>query len=470
VVGIVLRVALSAFTVFLLSPPAVGSEKSNMTELSDRGLEILSAYLSINTSNPPGNELSGAKYLGEILSASGIQYQILQSAPGRANLYAKLEGEQKGGAVALLHHIDVVPADEENWSAPPFGGELREGFIWGRGVVDMKGLGIVHLMTFLALNETDSPLQRDVIFLATADEEAGSRLGLTWVLDNHFDLLADVELVLTEGGSNLVVDDELAFIGIEVAQKVPLWLRLSVKGPPGHASVPYGHSAGVRLVKALERILGYESPIILEPIVLDYLSTLAPFQPEHLRDIFVDLRKIQVDAALLASINPYHRALIQNTVSLTRVEFGSTTNVVSSTAVAELDCRLLPSQDVELFAAELERLIGDPAVRIERLLSFNASGVSENAKLFELIREVATQANVNAVVAPSVLPGFTDSHQFRERGISAFGFSPFMEHSLSGAHGPDERMSIKDFRGGLAFFHSVVSRLVDNDKADQVVE
>lgn len=438
------------------------ADQPDLDSLAEEGLRILADYLRVDTTNPPGNEEAAARFLARILRKEEIPFRILESAPGRANLYARLRGTGGASPLLLLQHMDVVPSNQNQWEIGPFSGELSQEAVWGRGALDMKGLGVVHLMTFLAIQRSKLPLNRDVILLATADEEAGGNLGLAWLMDNHFELLRGVGLVLGEGGANVVVDGRPAYIGIEVTQKVPLWLRLSVKGQSGHASILHPGSAPWRLVRALQRISTYQSPIRVEPSVARYFRRIARFQPPSQQQLFSGIRRVLEDRHLVAELGPYYGSLLQNTINLTVLRAGEATNAVPAEAVAELDCRLLPSQDIDQFVSDLTRLIDDPAVQIQRLLEFGPGYSPEDSELFTAVEEVLAAMGSPAEVGPSVLAGFTDSYHFRTAGIPAYGFTPFLAASgeARGVHGENERITVTDFRQGLSLFYRVVERLV----------
>ena len=436
--------------------------KSSIVE--GEALQILVDYLKIDTSNPPGNEIRAAKFLQGILSRDGIESEIFESAPQRANLLARLEGEGTRRALILLHHLDVVPPDESLWEVPPFGGLIKDGYVWGRGAVDMKSLGVVHLMTLLELKRSGQALNRDVLFLATADEECGSQLGMGWFADNHFNKIEDAGLVLTEGGANLTFEEQLVYVGVETTQKTPVWLKLTVKGPPGHGSVPLADSAAARLIKALQRVLEYDPEPIVVPEVAEYFKSIARFQPQSLQFIFEDIaRAIDEDPEVLDALQPPFRALLKNTISLTVLRAGGATNAIPSEAYAELDCRLLPGQDPEVFLEELRTLLADPAIRVEPFLTFGVGSSSLDPEFFSAVRLTAARVNPEAAVGISVLPGFSDSHFFRAKGIPSFGFSPFLEIEPVGIHGHNERISVTDFEFGVRFFYETIGELVYED-------
>ena len=214
------------------------------TALEQEALSALAEYLRIDTTNPPGNEIKAAQFFKAIFEREGIEAQVFESAPGRGNIYARLKGDGSKKAIVLLNHMDVVPADRGYWSVDPFSGITKDGHLWGRGALDMKGMGIVELMAMLALKRQGMPLKADVIFLGTADEEAGGAMGAGFIVKEHFDLIMDAGVVLNEFGGILVADDgKVRYYTAYPAEKTPLWLKLIATGPPGHGSGPRPDSA-----------------------------------------------------------------------------------------------------------------------------------------------------------------------------------------------------------------------------------
>jgi len=472
----ILRI-LTLIQVLTLLVPGLSAQEPEFFPLDwecikEEYLEILSEYLKCDTSNPPGNESEGVRLIASILEKEEIPYRILESAPGRMNLYARLEGMQPKPSLLLLHHADVVPANEEAWAVPPFSGEIRDGFVWGRGAMDMKGLGVIQLASFLALSRSTIPRHRDVILLVTADEEQGGLLGINWLVENHFDLFDDAGIALNEGGMNLVREGRIAFVGVEVTQKTPLWVRLTVRGLSQHGSVPKGNSAPARLIRALGRILDWETEARIDRVVGRFFKAIAPFYEAPFGPALLELSAtdagivLEADDPAINLLSPFFRSLTRNTLSLTVLNGGEIINVVPDQATAELDCRLLPGEDPEVFLDQLREVIRDPAIQIEVILTFRSSRAPEESEVFDSIRRATARFEPDAVVGISVLPGFTDSHILREKGISAYGFSPFRieETQPTGTHSRDEKISLEDLSFGLDYFFAVVSDLVWEEK------
>jgi acetylornithine deacetylase/succinyl-diaminopimelate desuccinylase-like protein len=445
-----------------------GQAQAGAEEIGEAAVRRLQEYVRIDTINPPGNEIRGAEYFGRIFESAGIDYEIAESAPGRGNVWARLEG---GGrpAIVLLHHMDVVPANEEHWTADPLGGEIRDGYLYGRGTLDTKTSGILHLEALLALHAAGRPLNRDVIFMGTADEEAGGFYGAGWLAEERSELFEGVGFVLNEGGGgSLGVGPEgegRVRFEVEVTQKVPLWLRMVSVDEPGHGSMPRVTSSVSRLVEALARISRYEFAPRVVPAVDTYFKAIAADFDEPWRSSFGDLPTALDDPSFLLRLqlfNPFLHALTRNTCSLTMLEGSSKINVVPPQAAAEIDCRLLPDQDLDAFEDELRAVINDPLIRIERIMGFTPAVSPSDTELYAAIGSVGRRHYPGLKVVPSVLSGFTDSHFFRDMGIVAYGFQPIvLEPGERGrVHGNDERVRVESVVEGAGMMLELLEELV----------
>ena len=430
------------------------------TGLPEQAIGWLQDYLRIDTINPPGNEVAGAAFLAGILEAEGIPVVTAESAPGRGNVWARLEGGDEP-ALILLHHIDVVPADARYWSTDPLSGERRAQYIYGRGALDTKALGIVQLAAFLELYRSGIALDRDVIYMATADEEAGGYMGVGWLVEEYPELFDGGGYVLNEGGGGAVADGEVQ-VSVEVTQKVPFWIRVTVAGQPGHGSRPQESTAVTRLVAALERLRLHEFEPRVIPVVDRYFRALASSMPGPWRRRYADLGAVIREPAVgqdLLRFNASHFALTRNTCAITRLFGSDKINVVPTEASAELDCRLLPDQDAEVFLDELRGVLGEGA-GVETLMRFTPAQSSAETGLFRVIENVSREHFSGATVVPAVLTGFTDSHFLRDLGITAYGYTPFVipSEDFAGIHGNDERISVENVRRGVQVMSDVVAR------------
>ena len=456
--GLALALLLAA-----LPSLAIGQElDTDLDALGDQAVERLVGYLRVDTINPPGNETAGVEYLAAIFDAEGVAYETAESAPGRGNIWARIPGGD-GPGLLLLHHIDVVPANRDQWTTDPLGGEIRDGYLYGRGALDTKGLGIVHLQAFLALHRSGARPDRDVIFMATADEEAGGFFGAGWLVENRPELFANVGVVLNEGGDGSFEEDGVTFT-VEVTQKVPLWLRLVSVNTPGHGSMPQAESSVTRLLRALSNIQAYEFEPRIVPAVGEYFRAQAESHAEPWRSAFVDIESSVDDRAFLTRLqiyNPFLHALTRNTCSITVLEGSGKINVVPPVAAAELDCRLLPDQDPLAFQSQLETIINDGKVGVEKIMGFSPAVSDSDTDIFRAIHALSQRHYAGARVIPGVSSGFTDSHFFRDLGILAYGYSPMVmaPSEMVRFHGNDERVEVEQVRQGTRMMVELLEAL-----------
>ena len=444
----------------LSAVPFEATAQLDLQSLQDEAVQWLQEYIRINTVNPPGNETAAAEFFARIFEAEGIEYEMAESAPGRGNIWARLEGGDEPGIV-LLHHMDVVPADERFWSSDPLSGELRDGYVYGRGALDTKTSGILHLATFLALHRTETPLNRDVVFMATADEEAGGFFGAGWLVENRPELFDDVGFLLNEGGGGNDVDGTVNF-GLEVTQKVPYWLRLTATGEPGHGSRPLVTYASAELIEALDRLRRHEFPARVIPAVEEHFRGMAARHPEPWRSRFADFASVIEEPGVLRELqlyNPGLHALTRNTCSITRFEGSGKINVVSPEVWAEVDCRLLPDQDPDEWLDEVREVLG-LEIEVEVLMGFTPAVSSSDTDLYRTVRDVTLETFPDAGFVPQVVGGFTDSHFFRDLDITSYGYSATATpaEDAGGVHGNDERVTEENVRRGVEMTLKILER------------
>jgi acetylornithine deacetylase/succinyl-diaminopimelate desuccinylase-like protein len=440
------------------APPAAAYE--------DMAVDLLRRYLQIDTTVPPGNELKGARFYQHLLEREGIPFEVDEFAPGRANLLARLEGRGAKRPLILMNHIDVVPADPGRWSVPPFSGALKDGMIYGRGAVDMKTEGIVQLLALIRARREGLALDRDILFLATADEEANFAGALRAVSPEGWrSRLEKAEFLITEGGENLLDrSGRPVYFGIDTAEKGPFWLKLRTTGTPGHGSRPIAESALNRLVRALERVRLHRTEMKVLPTVEKFFRDQATQVPQPratwYRDIRSALRDPEVSRALYDDQNV--SALLRNTISITIVKAGYKTNVIPGTAEAELDVRLLPGEDPEAFLAELRAVIGDPTVEVVPPDAFRVPNQSPtDTELFRVIERVVARHHPGVPVTTKMLTGATESVLFRPLGVVAYGFTPLLTtgEETATSHGDDERINEATVRRSTGVFYEVVKEL-----------
>lgn len=432
--------------------------------VADEAAHLLSRYLRIDTTNPPGDELSAAHFLAQELRARDFQPVIYEPEPGRANLLARLGATTEAspkGAIILLHHMDVVTADPTRWSCAPFSGEIRDGYVWGRGALDMKGAGIMHLLALDLLARIDAPRSRDIIYLAVADEEVSSTPGVRWLLDHHWpDLKA--EIVWDEGGFGLrdFFGPHVVFT-VAVAEKQALWIRVVAEGEPGHGGIPHDENANDILVRALARLSDRRPALRLHPVTQRMFEGVAQTQPFPLSWLFRHLDRPLVRQLARGQLlsDPTIAAMLHNTVSVTGLHAGSKVNVIPERAEAVLDARLLPDQDPDAFVAELAAHLDDERVRVEVAQYPSPTGVSDyESDFFRRLSEVNSRLVPGSVTVPMLTPGATDSAFFRRRGLDTFGLYPAVitPAELAGFHGIDERISIANLRLGTQMVYEVL--------------
>ncbi|MBA3405780.1 MAG: M20/M25/M40 family metallo-hydrolase, partial [Gemmatimonadaceae bacterium] len=371
------RVFLSAALLALI--PSTGFSQTvevvaspDWNRIATESQQILSDYLRINTTNPPGNEIVAARFLKQILEREGIPVQLHDSAElgsGHVNLYARLKGNGSKKAIALVHHMDVVPATASEWSVDPFSGIVKDGYIWGRGAIDMKREAVAHPMAMIALKRSGVPLNRDIVFIANADEEFTSTGALTFV-KNHADLLKDVEYIITEATENSVRNGKVDYFSVGVAEKRTFWQRLTVKGVPSHGSRPTAQNPVPRLVAALNKIAEYETPLHVTPGVDKFFRDISRLYPQPRRAWLANVsRALQNPVArkwILSDV--YWNAYLRNTISLTALNGSNKTNVIPPEASAEIDIRLLPDTDPAAMLATLRKIVNDTAVHFSTIL------------------------------------------------------------------------------------------------------
>lgn len=424
--------------------------------------DLLCRYLAIDTTNPPGNEERAAQFLADLLRAEGIDDLTFYDASdgeseGRVSLRARLPGDPdaSGRPLVLLNHTDVVPVEREGWEEEPFAGVVKDGVIWGRGALDMKGMGIMELMAVLLMHRHRLPHRRDIVFLAVADEEAGSAYGVEY-LDQHHPEALEADFVINEGGwgTTEVLGVKRPAFNCAVSEKGPCWLKLSTAGRPGHGSVPHDDNALERLLRALGRIQAWQRPRAIVPELAEFFSRAR-------RHGFMTEEPTVDVVTRIGDQNPLIRAITSNTISVTTAHAGVKHNVIPARAEATIDCRLLPGTDPDAFIEEVRRVADDPNIAIEPVLVASTPASPIDTELMETIEGVVREHVEEAVVLPSVSAGFTDSRVFRRRGVTAYGFIPVLLDPLEAAtiHGHNERLSLENLRLGCQILFEVVRRI-----------
>lgn len=462
-----MRKALQLAMLLLATPIAAQPAPARPVDwdaLRDEAVQILSEYIRINTTNAPGNEKAGAEYLARILEREGIEAQVLDEevlGANRANLYARLRGDGSKRAIALVHHIDVVPASPQHWTVDPFAGLVRDGYVWGRGAIDMKGDGVAHLMAMLALKRSGVRLTRDIVYIANADEELGSTGAVAFV-DRHPDLLRDVEYLITEGGDIPIENGRLQFYGVGVAEKRTFWQRLRVAGTPSHASRPTRENPVPRLVAALARIAQYDTPLEVTAGVEKYFRDISRNYQGQQRAWLADVRTALANPAAREWIlgDVYWNAILRNTISLTVLTGSNKTNVIPAEAVAEIDIRLLPTANPDSVLATLKAIAADSAITWQTIMAPKTPLENPvDTDLFRAIERAAHERDPGALVTTPMFTAASDRPTYRKLGIVTYGLDPFRVESSEHQkmmHGNDERLSIENLGWGTRFIYDVL--------------
>ena len=433
-----------------------------------QGLSVtwMQQYLRIDTTNPPGNEMKTAEFFKKILDQEGIENRVFEIAPGRGDLWARIPAARNTTrrAIILLNHMDVVTSDPSHWTVPPFSGEMRDGYLWGRGAQDMKDEGLAQLMVMVMLKREKVALDRDVIFLAVADEEAEG-MGTDWFIKNQRGLLENAEFLINEGGENLLENGKVKYVGVDVGEKTTYWLHVVAHGRPGHGSRPNAESAPNRLVRALDRIIAYRTPLRVLPVVDEFLKDMAPYEPPAQVAYYRDVRKAIEDKKFqdIVEHDESLNFLLRDTISLTMMGGSEQTNVIPPEAWANLDVRILPGGDPKAVAEMLRRIVNDPDVTIEPMNNefriANYSGT--DTALYSAIRQVAGKYFPGAPLVPHITSGYTENQRYRPLGIVAYGFTPYTATEEEGntEHANDERIRVEEVRRGPEILFDVVTRV-----------
>ncbi len=436
-------------------PPYVqpALDKVDLARLDQELLAWLGDYLRTDTTNPPGNETRGAELLATVLAQNGIGSQILEFAPGRGSLVARVRGTGKQPPLCLLSHIDVVTANAQAWPADrgPLSGAVHQGEIWGRGALDMKSMGILELAVLVAVKRSGIALDRDLVLLAVADEEVDNR-GIKHLVAEHWDKIGCSHLV-NEGGMGVrgaLRADQTVF-AISTAEKGLLWVKLTARGKSGHGSTPMPGRAPDRLLDALGRLRAKVAPVSFHPSVYATLGEVGA----HLGGVqgYVLQRPALIDWLALDTLlaEPGSKAMLTNTIAVTGFFGAEQPNVVPDAVSAQLDCRLLPGVDPRAFLYELQKTVDDPEVSFQVLHEAPASDSPSDDPLFVALGRHAVAGRSDAVAGPLLSVGFTDSLWVRQKGVRAYGLVPIeVSREIAGTfHGANERVPIAAVQRGF---------------------
>jgi acetylornithine deacetylase/succinyl-diaminopimelate desuccinylase-like protein len=443
---------------------------ASVAGLRDSALWHLQELLRCDTQSPPGNEIRAAGYIRTALAEAGIDSELMESAPGRVSIVARLKAQNPmGRPVLFMGHIDVVTVERDKWERDPFSGDLVDDFIWGRGAVDMKGQVAAELAAFIAIKQSGIALSRDLVFVAFADEEAGGTYGADWVWKNHQDLI-DAEFAINEGGGTPIRIGEHVFYTCQVGEKGATRLKMTVRGNPGHASVPVGGTAMEKLAVALDRLQAWEPPTLLTSSVRQMLSGIADVLGEKARARVGEMLEYGAPTwdelaglPIPESEKDHLRAITRNTVVPTIIHGGHRINVIPSEVVVEIDGRILPGVDSEAFRQEVQAVVGDVA-EITFLEEKQESGIEADpaSDFFEAIKTTMAELDPQGTVVPSLVSGGTDAGLVP--GIKVYGFFPILPTERTAlydtlVHGHNERIHVDDLHFGTRFLYDLAVRV-----------
>ncbi|HEV2689193.1 MAG TPA: M20/M25/M40 family metallo-hydrolase [Bryobacteraceae bacterium] len=424
---------------------AAQAAEPDWAAVEKHAVEFLQEYVRIASINPPADTAPTAALIQRELEKNGLVPKVYHSGPGgQTNLVVRLKGRDSSKKpLLLLNHMDVVPVDAKAWGMDPFGAIIRDGFIWGRGTLDMKGIGVEHLMSLIALHNAGVMPARDIVMICTADEESGGERGIQWMMENHYAEI-DAEYVLDEGGMgsrDALAPGKLVF-GISVGDKVLVWLHLHAKGTAGHGSQPIPDNANLILLEAIRKAMALPEGGKSSPVVEEMKRAIGtPFAQ-----------------------NKFTSAIQRNTISLTTLSAGvgspPRVNVIPSTSEAGLDCRVMPGTNTEEFISDMKARINDPRVTVEIINVAPDPGVSSTeTPLYAAMRRAILKQHPDAVVTPMVVPFGTDSAYLHRRGAIKYGLTPMILDTATAAtmHSDQERIPVSEFLLGIHIFYDVLA-------------
>ena len=430
-------------------------------------VDILSGFIKVDTSNPPGNETKGAEYLKTFFDREGIPSEILELEPGRGNIVARLKGNGSQKPIMLMGHLDVVGVERDKWTVDPFGGIIKEGYVYGRGAADDKGMTTVCLEIMLLLHRLKTPLDRDIIFLAESGEESSTHVGIDFMVKQHWDKIA-CEFALNEGGRVFQKSNRVQYVGISTTEKVPRPILLSARGTSGHGSQPRMDNPIVRLSAAVGKFATWQPPMRLNDTTRTFFQRLAAISPPEEAFLYTHLEDPvlgpMVEEKLRATSIMYN-SMLRSSISPTIIKGGFRQNVIPGDALATLDVRALPDEDMTNFVQTLRKLINDPAIEV-----IPAGGARPatppsrlDTEMFAALERAQKAVFPEGVTLPIMLTGATDSAQLRAKGVQCYGVgSVVTEGETTRVHGNDERLSIAGLGRFLEFLYLAVTDIAAN--------
>lgn len=434
------------------------------SSLGDNAVRHLAELLRIDTTNPPGNETPAAEYLASLLSSAGLEPKLVGADPRRMNVVARVKGNGAKAPLLLAAHTDVVPVERSMWQHDPFGGEIHDGYLWGRGAIDMKQMAVMSALVAMKLKREKVPLDRDVIFAGVADEEAGCDLGSKFLVDHHPELVR-AEYALGEAGAFTVHLGGAAIYPIQVAEKGAVWIRMRAHGGAGHGSMPREDNAVIALARAVALLGRRPLPQHRTAGVTRYLAALADTQRFPLSLLLRQLRVPAIARYVLRRLPDRGMAgalaaALSNTVVPTMLSAGARVNVIPGVAEVHLDGRILPQQTAEDLIAEIRTVVGED-LEIEVLHSKPPSEASIDTPLWNVLVRTLLRHEPAARPVPSLAPGLTDANNWSRLGTQCYGFMPtrFPNDGVTFTelfHGHNERIPVEGLRWGVNVLYDAV--------------
>ncbi len=426
----------------------------------------LTDLIKVNTSNPPGNEQIAAMYIAAVLEKEGIKAEILDMAPGRSAVVARLRSSvvaQPSRALLLVAHLDTVPVDKARWSVDPFGGVVKDGYLYGRGAIDDKGMVAANLAVFISLRRSMARLNRDVIFLATDDEETSGDASIRMLIAKHWEKIA-AGYAINEGGNVFVKNGKVQYAGVQADEKLAFNIAVVARGTSGHASQPTKDNPVVHLAAAIAKIGNYSAPVRFTSIVRRYFEGLAPLEDDEIgkwmRSMDTTDRGEHAQR-VISDASPLWNSMMRDTIAPTVLTSGVANNVIPAEARANLNVRLLPGDTIDNVLKDLNKLVNDPVVKLE--LQPNAGLAAPSSSLesdfYGVISKVVTQEFGGAPALPFQSTWLTDSAQLRLHQVQAYGLVPFplAQEDLKRMHGDDERIPLGAFDKGVDVLAKIVA-------------
>ncbi len=454
----------SLLLLLLFTSISLAQTPPDWTKLEEETLRHFQAILRLDTSNPPGNEKLVVDYLKSVLDREGIETKIFANDPNRPNLVARLRGNGKKRPVLIMGHTDVVKVDPAKWTHPPFSATRDGGYVYGRGTVDDKDNVVACLMVMLQLKRLNVPLDRDVIFLAEAGEEASTQFGIAFMVEKHWSEI-DAEFCFAEGGGVIRTGGKIRFAQVQTSEKIPYGVTLTARGPAGHGSVPLRTNAVVHLSQAIAKLSAWSTPMRLNDTTKAYFERLAAVSSPEEANRYRNVANPEMTAAIqeyFAVNEPRHHSMLRTSISPNIIKGGYQVNVIPSEAEATLDVRALPDENMESLLAELRKVINDPAVTVARNERNTRPGARPSridAEAFRVL-EAAVKQHYNTVTLPTMSTGATDMAYLRAKGVECYGVGPMYDSEDGpkgfGAHSDQERILEESLHKFVRFHWDIV--------------